>query len=157
MGRDSECASDYDLGSGAQLITGIQVPQADDSPLLRDARFLALTSTATPDAAATGGTDSAKEVQAFNLLVKSKVNPAVLLPIAIDVVSRQFVKTLRLSEPMEAARPLSGYGLDSLAAVEVRNWVRMELGCELTTLEVTGAKSLGSLCENIVGKVLGTG
>lgn len=153
----SACAEDV---GAAQLITGIQVPQKTDSPLLRDARFAALAASSAFSSSASGASDDAdgaKDVQAFNMLVKSKVDPSVLLPIAIDAVNRQFVKTLRLSEPMEPARPLGGYGLDSLAAVEVRNWVWMELGCELTTLEVTGAKTLGSLCERIVEKALGTG
>ena len=152
-------------GAGtAQIITGIQFPQKDDSPLLRNARFAALAASSSSSSSSASGAsgsghdaDGAKAVQAFNMLVKSRVEPSVLLPIAIDAVNQQFVKTLRLSEPMEPARPLGGYGLDSLAAVEVRNWVWMELGCEMTTLEVTGAKCLGSLCEKIVEKVLGTG
>ena len=154
-----------DTGSGrredagaAQIITGIQIPQREDSLLLRDARFATLAPDSSSSASGGGhDADGAKDVQAFNMLVKSKIEPSVLLPIAIDAVSRQFVKILRLSEPMEPARPLSGYRLDSLAAVEVRNWVWIELRCELTTLEVTGAKNLGSLCERIVEKALGRG
>ena len=144
--------SSKNLETGSQLITGIQVPQRDDSPLLRDPRFSGL---CFGDSMLRGGegAESSRDVQAFMLLVRNKVEPSSLLPIAVDIVNKQFVKTLRLSEPMEPAKPLSGYGLDSLAAVEFRNWVWMELGTELTTLDITNAKSLLSLCEKIVGKV----
>lgn len=46
------------------------------------------------------------------------------------------------------------YGLDSLAAVERRNWVRTELGVAITTLDVAGAKTLTSLAEKILVKVM---
>ncbi|KAK7947778.1 Beta-ketoacyl synthase [Apiospora aurea] len=61
--------------------------------------------------------------------------------------------TLCLDEPLESAKPLAAYGLDSLAAVEFRDWVRAQLGAELATLEVTSAPSLLSLTEKIVGKI----
>jgi hypothetical protein len=54
---------------------------------------------------------------------------------------------------MEPGKPLASYGLDSLAAVEFRNWARMELGAELTTLEIMGASSLFKLGERIIGKI----
>ena len=76
-----------------------------------------------------------------------------ILAAAIDIVNNQFTKSLRLPEPMEPAKPLASYGLDSLAAVEFRNWARMDLGAELTTLEITGASSLVALCGKIVAKM----
>jgi Phosphopantetheine attachment site. len=44
--------------------------------------------------------------------------------------------------------------LDSLAAVEFRNWVRQELKVTITTLEVVGAKTLNALSEKILGKIM---
>lgn len=71
----------------------------------------------------------------------------------IRVVNRQFMAILRLSDAMEPGKPLSSYGLDSLAAVEFRNWVRMELGAELTTLDITNAASLIALCKKITTRI----
>lgn len=71
----------------------------------------------------------------WNASVRNQAVSSSLLLSAVDIVNKQFVKTLRLSEPMEPAKPLSGYSLDSLAAVEFRIWVWMELGTELTMLE----------------------
>lgn len=39
------------------------------------------------------------------------------------------------------------YGIDSLVAIEMRNWMRQELGCNLGTFEILGSKSIASLGE----------
>lgn len=157
--------------SAAQLITSIAVPQAPSSRLLSDARFTSLLfgSSAGSSSADASSSSSAnqKEIQALQLTIKSGVAEgdkdkdkdrekvvAAALPLAVEVASRQLMVTLRLDEPLEPAKPLSAYGLDSLAAVEFRNWARAQLGAELTTLEVTGAPSLLSLAEKIVGKMV---
>lgn len=52
-----------------------------------------------------------------------------------------------MSEPIEPLKSLSMYGIDSLVAVEFRNWVQLQLGAKITTLEVINAKTLKVLCE----------
>jgi len=146
--------------STAQLITGIPVPQPDESALARDARFAPLFVRAGAATAGSGGSssgDGAREIQAFLLLAKAKgtTDPAAVVAAAIEITNKHFTKTLRLAEPIESARPLATYGLDSLAAVEIRNWVRMTLGAELTTLEIVNASSLVALSERIVAKIVG--
>ncbi|KAK3356488.1 reducing type I polyketide synthase [Lasiosphaeria hispida] len=145
--------------STTQLITGIPVPQPDESGLARDARFAPLFIRAGASAGGSGGGsgsgDGAREIQAFLLLAKSKgADPAAVVAAAIEITNKHFTKTLRLTEPIESARPLATYGLDSLAAVEIRNWVRMTLGAELTTLEIVNASSLVALSEKIVSKII---
>ncbi|KAL8735462.1 MAG: hypothetical protein Q9181_002805 [Wetmoreana brouardii] len=147
-------SSPINSASASQMITGISFPQKEGSPLLRDARFTGLRSS---DAAldATADRDSVTDVQSFFALIKAKADRPVLLAEAINVVNRQFMRSLNLSEPMEPAKPLSGYGLDSLAAVEIRNWMRMSLGAEVTVLEINTASSLSALCEKIMERLGG--
>ncbi|TGO56821.1 hypothetical protein BOTNAR_0215g00160 [Botryotinia narcissicola] len=138
----------------AQLITGIAAPLPDDSPLFRDARFGHLfASTDSNGSGRRSADDSSKELQVFLLLYRSSAEVAPMVAAAVEVVNMQFTKMLRLVQPMEVGKPLSVYGLDSLSAVEFRNWVRMELGAELTTLDITNASSLTSLCDKIVAKM----
>ena len=54
---------------------------------------------------------------------------------------------------MEPGKPFKSYGLDSLAAMEFRNWLRLEMGATFTMLEVMGATSLFTLCEKLIEKV----
>ncbi|CAI7593555.1 unnamed protein product [Penicillium palitans] len=144
--------------SASQIITGIPVPQPENSQLLQDARFAGLFTTTGRTATGGGeGNSSAgsKEIQALLLLLRSKSpDPPAQLAATVEVVNKCFVRVLRLSEPIDTGRPLSVYGIDSLAAVEVRNWLRVELGALVTTLDILNASSLIALCEKVVAKVV---
>lgn len=142
--------------SCAQLITAIAIPQAPSSRLLADARFSTLlsgSSAAGRAGTAEGGPAADKDIQALLLLIRGGADLAAVLPAAVGVANAQFMATLGLDEPLEPAKSLSAYGLDSLAAVEFRNWSRARLGAELTTLDVTSAPSLLSLAGKIVTKI----
>lgn len=137
--------------SATQMITGVPVPLNQDSELLRDARFAGL------DVAGLGGDDrksDSEAVHAFLSMAKAKIDHTVLLTSAVELVNGQITKSLGLSEPMEARKALSLYGLDSLVAVELRNWIRLQLGVEITTLEILGATTLSTLCEKILSKLV---
>ncbi|KAK8429569.1 putative polyketide synthase [Phyllosticta citricarpa] len=138
--------------SAAQLISGIAVPLGPESSLLSDARFAGLCFGATQTGGA-GADAKDKDLQTLLLLVQSGADAASVLEAAVTVVNQLFVRILRLAEPMEPAKPLSSYGLDSLAAVELRNVIRKDLGAELTTLDITNASSLIALCEKVVSKM----
>jgi len=138
--------------SAAQMIISIAVSQQEDSRLLVDARFTGLCF-GSSGGQVSDSKDGSKEIQAFLPMVKAKAETSSILNADLEIVNRQFMTTLRLDEPMEPAKALSSYRLDSLSAVEFRTWVRMELGAELTTLEITNATSLISLCEKIVSKL----
>ncbi|KAJ5947430.1 hypothetical protein N7466_000445 [Penicillium verhagenii] len=141
--------------SNTQVITGIPVPQPENSQLLHDARFAGLFTTSGRTAAdgGEGGSGGSKDVQALLLLLRSKSpDHAAQLAATVEVVNKCFVRVLRLSEPIDTGRPLSVYGIDSLAAVEVRNWLRAELGALVTTLDILNASSLIALCEKVVAK-----
>ncbi|THC92577.1 hypothetical protein EYZ11_007940 [Aspergillus tanneri] len=139
-----------------QIVTGIIVPQPSDSLLKPDARFSALFTGQSNGDSATGGSGSGNaEVQALLLLLRTaSADPAAQVAAAVDVVGKCFMRLLRLSDPMDPARPFSVYGIDSLSAVEVRNWVRGELGALVTTLDIMNASSLTSFCEKIVSKIV---
>lgn len=146
-----------DKTTSPQLITGIAVPLPDDADIGRDARFAGLfISSDSSSGDRTSGNDANKDIQAFFLLLKSGAEATTLLESCVDVVNNRFTKMLRLSEPMEPAKSLTVYGLDSLSAVEFRNWLRSDLGAELSTLEITSATSLFSLCEKIIAKIAKT-
>ncbi|KAK6851041.1 polyketide synthase PKS10 [Apiospora arundinis] len=50
-------------------------------------------------------------------------------------------------------RSLSAYGIDSLAAVEVRDWLRLGLGAAMSVMNITTALSLIFLSEKAITKV----
>lgn len=144
----------FNNSTGTQLITGIPVPTQLSSPLLASARFAGLVFGSAASTGARASSDKNDQVlQAFHLLLKSNGDYAAQLEACVGLANRQFSRILALAEPMEPAKPLSSYGLDSLAAVEFRNWCKTALGAEMTTLQVTNAKSLTALAEGILGKL----
>lgn len=139
--------------SSSQLITGVGFPLPDDSDLVREARF---GYSFAPSASGETGKDGSQGDQltrAFLMMRKSGADKAALVKVGVEVVAAQFTKILRLETEMEPGKSLMSYGLDSLAAVELRNWIRRELGAELTTLDVTNASSLITLSEKLFSKL----
>lgn len=142
--------------AGAQIITGLVVPQPGDSTLKFDARFSALFA-GQADAGNDRGGASGKDasVQLALMLLKSETgDDAARLAAVVDAINGAFVRMLHLPEPMDTERALSVYGIDSLAAVELRNWVRVELGALVTTLDVLNAASLTKFGEKVIAKIL---
>lgn len=145
--------------SAAQMITGIPVPLHPASSLfreegiLRDDRFSHLSFAVSEALSTERRNEGSRDIRALLSLFKSNASRETILAHAIQVVNRQFMKSLGMSEPIEPLKPLSGYGIDSLVAVEFRNWVQLQLGAEVTTLEVINAKTLKTLCEKIVEKI----
>ncbi|KAI1168403.1 hypothetical protein F5B18DRAFT_646930 [Nemania serpens] len=60
---------------------------------------------------------------------------------------------MQLDPRMEPGKPLMAYGVDSLAGVELRNWIPVKPGAELSTLEIVKGSSLVALAEKVVGKL----
>ncbi|KAF4452204.1 Acyl transferase/acyl hydrolase/lysophospholipase [Fusarium austroafricanum] len=143
----------------AQIITGIPVPQPRDSELRRDARFSGLLTHSGHEAATArrnfGGDQESKDVQGLILLLQSgTTGRSSMVAATEEVMNKCFMKILRLPEPLEKDRPISVYGIDSLAAVEVRNWIRMHLGALVTTLDIMNATSLVALCGKIIDRIV---
>ncbi|KAL3291241.1 beta-ketoacyl synthase domain-containing protein, partial [Colletotrichum asianum] len=142
--------------SAAQLVTGIGFPLPEDSDLTRDARFgYRFQNTGTGSEGKDGGSGKQGDetIRAFHALHKSGADRTALVKVGVEVVASQLAKILRLETEIEPAKPLMTFGLDSLAAVELRNWIRLELGAELTTLDITNASSLNALGDKLVSKL----
>jgi len=138
--------------SSTHLITGMAIPLQESSTLRSDARFAALFG-ATAGDPAQGTKGASKELETFKLLSSSQAGEYEILAALVELVGRQLGTILQLNEPMEAAIAPSNYGMESLAAVELRNWVRMELQADVTILEILNASSLVALCEKVWGKL----
>lgn len=143
----------------AEMITGLGFPlPAEGSVFEGDPRFSYLFNsrvgggTSGPDAGDAGNSID-EAIKAFRVIQKAGSDAGALENACLGVVSAQFARTLRLDTEPETGRPLTAYGLDSLSAVELRNWIKMKLGVELTTLDITNASSLVALTQKIVSKL----
>jgi NADPH:quinone reductase-like Zn-dependent oxidoreductase len=133
-----------------QIVTGI-IP--GDTPFEPVHRFSALAGNNTTK---TGGDVNAESKSKLILLKKgssSDTDHAILLAAAVELVNPVLMRSLGVGEPLDPTRPLSNYGVDSLVAVELRNWIRQQLEIEVSALEIVGAKTLTALCETLLGKL----
>ncbi|KAI1424149.1 hypothetical protein F5Y12DRAFT_715501 [Xylaria sp. FL1777] len=149
------------VSSCYQMVTGINYPLPFDDPdLLSDPRFAYLFSKYAAENSkekllgdvADYGDKTAQPIKLFHHLLKSGADTASVAAACVEAVSLQIAKYLQLETAVEAGRPLIAYGMDSLSAVELRNWIRAKLGVELTTLDITSASTLLALCEKVIGK-----
>ena len=143
--------------SSAQLVTGISYPLSiEASNFADDPRFAYLLhspglSAVSEAADGDGSIDHA--VKAFHASISAHVDESSLAEAAISLLQTQIARLLRIETEIEPAKPLMVYGLDSLAAVELRSWVRRNLGAELSMLVVVHASSLVALSKNLVSKL----
>ncbi|KAK2010479.1 putative polyketide synthase [Colletotrichum eremochloae] len=148
-----QSASPVDPDTTAQIITGIPNPLGPNSPQKPVHRFSALRPRTATDGASTGDSDLALLRSAAHGQ-GADIDKATLLAAAVSAVNGVLTMSLGLSEPLEPTRPLKTYGIDSLVAVELRNWIRTELSIELSALEIVGAVTLVALCEVVLKKLL---
>ncbi|KAK1774693.1 hypothetical protein QBC45DRAFT_337084 [Copromyces sp. CBS 386.78] len=147
--------------STAQLVTGIAFPLPFDgsSDIVNDSRFgylFSIGSSAVSEGDVKRGGDHLDQaLQGFKTLVADGADNATLVKACVEVLSRQLSRLLRLETEMESGKPLSAYGLDSMSAVELRSWVRGRIGAEVSTLDITNARSLVALCEKVVERLAG--
>ncbi|KAL4978763.1 polyketide synthase [Aspergillus desertorum] len=76
--------------------------------------------------------------------------PRLISQAIIGKLSSMF--TISESE-IDAMMPLSRYGVDSLVAVELRNWLVAQTGCEMSIFDVLGSSSLWELAEKISQRI----
>lgn len=149
----------------SQLITGIAYPLQKETSsgfsLAEDPRFLYLTRSHNSITPSTNDGEKSETnrqidqaIRAFKAMHALNPNDTRNLVVAcVAFMVPQITRLLRLETEIEPGKPLSAYGLDSLSAVELRGWVRMKLGAELSTFDITNASSLVALAEKLVTKM----
>lgn len=142
--------------SQSQTITGLRIPLHRDSDLWRDvcfsARFANTGCQESTYEAAEGGEDPGQ----YNLPVLLRAftgDPALQLKMTKSAVSNCLMRTLGLTEPPDTNRLISMYGIDSLAAIEIRNCLRSKFNVWLSSMEILSAASLAAVCDQIISKV----
>jgi acyl carrier protein len=140
--------------STTQMITGLPYPLPDDSVLATDSRFQSLLVTQSSHGNSGVTYRDIDDASVFRAMVKVSGPAERLAAEAMKLVNKQIVVALGLTTDVEESKPLSSYGIDSLAAVDLRNWLRVHLGAELTTLDILNAANLRSLALKVIEKLV---
>jgi hypothetical protein len=137
--------------SSGHCVTGITVgPRTKDVFWVADAKFTRLRRAA--EAAAAEGQDAGRAAPAVSL--RAALTAATSFDEALAVVYGGLVAkvsaVLMLEDEMDPSRPIVMYGLDSLVAIEIRNWITRELGANLQVLVLLTSSSIANLAETIL-------
>lgn len=76
---------------------------------------------------------------------------------ATDLITSAMVERLAKlmmmpESDVDAGKPLSTYGVDSLVAVEVRNWIARETGVDVSVFDIMANIPIRTLAADLVGK-----
>lgn len=94
-----------------------------------------------------------------HFLSEASSNPGTLQSAeSISFLAKQIGETLfgfmmRDLGSLDLKVPLSSLGVDSLVSIELRNWLRQNIGAEFTVLEVAGSENLLDLGGKTVAKL----
>lgn len=55
-------------------------------------------------------------------------------------------------EDLEPGKPANAYGVDSLVAVEIRNWVFREMNADVNVLDILSGTPMSALAEKIAAR-----
>lgn len=125
------------LGTGDILATHHLAP-----PLyFSDPRFASLAVTSVSPASLTGGAATATASVATRLSeIATNKDPAPAAAIITQALVKTMADILRIPpSEVDAARPMYRYGVDSLVALEVRNWITKEMKANMTLMEILAA------------------
>ena len=131
-------------------ITGLDVAPGSPAPSwMADAKFTPIRPQVD---AATAKAASSKVSLRESLKQADSVDEAQSLVYAglVDKVSAILMIN---KDDIDGRQPIAAYGLDSLVAVEIRNWVTKQTDANLQVLELLSSGSLISLSQNIVKKL----
>ena len=138
--------------TSCQIITGIPTGVGAEwggAPWRHDPRFIGL-----KDVDASGA-DTQGSAKTINL--KSQLKAAATLPEAVDAICSAIVRKLSemFSIPeteVDPAAPMSRYGVDSLVAIELRNWLVSSAQGETSIFDVMQSSSLTGLASKVASK-----
>ncbi|POS76180.1 beta-ketoacyl synthase domain-containing protein [Diaporthe helianthi] len=120
---------------------GLPEPTFIKSPLFRQLRSASDES----GGAADGGEDQDGGVSVTNAL-KFAESPEAAAEVICEALLKRLSRTMRIPEPdIDIGKPIHTYGVDSLVAMEIRNYLASECGSEISVLEIMGNKSLEAL------------
>ncbi|KJR88229.1 polyketide synthase [Sporothrix schenckii 1099-18] len=167
LGSDSICEAEVLALLGAAIsgrldetcdghtITGMRITPSMQPFWTEDAKFkhlrLAMEELAAAEAAANGGSGAA--VVSFNALLKAAQSQAEAEEAVCAGLVDKIAAVLMLeAEDMDVTRSLSHYPLDSLVAIEIRNFITREFEANMQVLELLSSGSIQTLSKAVCAK-----
>ncbi|EFX00060.1 polyketide synthase [Grosmannia clavigera kw1407] len=138
----------------SHCMTGLKLgSSADQMPYFAaDARFTHLRDAVLATQAASGADSAATHVSLAVALGRAPSPEEAVAVVTAGLVSKLAGILMVPAEDFDPDTPITKYGLDSLNAIELRNWITKELATNLQVLELLTSGSLTNLASTIIKK-----
>ncbi|KAJ4355912.1 uncharacterized protein N0V89_003937 [Didymosphaeria variabile] len=94
-----------------------------------------------------------KKIDAFNI---TSASPEEALAYTTAAVAKKLSALAYVdSETMDLEKPIADFGLDSLIAIELRNWIRRDFKASLQSLEILNEQGVKALAKKILSRAAG--
>ena len=142
-----------------QTLTGLKIsPDKPLTPWASDPKFLhVLADAQSGSSSPSPDTHSGKNDDGDLVLLRRRLQQAKRPAAAVELICHSL--TWKLSklllippEDVDTKKPVVAYGLDSLIAVELRNWMTVELGAAVPLMEVMNSPSIESFAGRLAAK-----
>lgn len=102
-------------------------------------------------------TGASSSASSSTISLKDEISRCTDIAVAVDTISNAMAERLARLMMIPAAdvdtnKPLSAYGVDSLVAVEVRNWIKQEMGVEVSVFDVMGNVPMRVFAGDLAGR-----
>ncbi|TLD11753.1 putative polyketide synthase [Venturia nashicola] len=135
------------LPSGGML----QLGRHETPPHFARPFFAALKNLGTTGAVLAGETASIDIVTELIGRFKNSSLPDDAQILAVEILRARLAKDIQCAaDDIDPSRPLTKYGIDSLVAVDLRSWVRKEVGADVSPFDILSARSFHELASKIV-------
>ncbi|KAI0543431.1 KR domain-containing protein [Xylaria curta] len=96
---------------------------------------------------------TASENVAFGVRFRAASSQREQCEIVVEALKEKLARALGVGpEDVDASRPVTAYGVDSLMAVELRNWILKDFGVEVLVFEILAGASISKIGEIVTKK-----
>ncbi|KAH8201344.1 hypothetical protein TruAng_004512 [Truncatella angustata] len=143
-------------GTSGQVLFGLRTPAdfitCGQVPLPQFHRPLFAAYSYVPSSAV-GGTQLVAQENQPATLFRQAANSGERIQVVLRALAEKLGGAMSIfPADVESNKPLSSYGVDSLMAVELRNWISREFGATVAVFEIMGGQPISSIAELVVEK-----
>lgn len=133
-------------------ITGLKIAPGADYFWMHDAKFAALKAVAAAQMANSSDSAAATSKPLIQQIEGAASREEATQRLCAALTTKLSAMLMLPEEDMDPLQPVTAYGLDSLVAIEVRNWITREVEANLQVLELLTSASLVALAGTILKK-----
>ena len=135
------------------MLQGLESPAVLDRPLFAGFSFIPGGGASQAGGAQSSSAAAATADQGAGLLFRQAGDSGERLRVVLRALSAKLARAMSISpEDVEPGKALSAYGVDSLMAVELRNWIGREFGAAVAVFDIMGGVPIASVADLVTAR-----